>query len=123
MERPRDIPVTRFCKSCKEAADPGFVPVCIFKADVLTLIDQRQAGEISAEEGRNRLSSKSQAARTRACPNISMLRNELDRFVDPILSNRAHFKRTDVADTQKQPFYDRATGMKSKKVQSDKWRS
>ncbi len=77
------------CGDCRKKARPGSEPSCIFKREVLTLIDQLQYGIVRPQDGRSRLSVLSQSANRRGCPNIARIRNSLDRKVDPTLANRS----------------------------------
>ena len=77
------------CGDCRKKAGFGSEPSCIFKREVLTLIDQLQDGTVRPQDGRSRLSVLSQSANRRGCPNIARVRNSLDRAVDPKLANRS----------------------------------
>lgn len=77
------------CGDCRKKARSGSEPSCIFKREVLTLIDQLQDGTVRPQDGRSRLSVLSLSANRRGCPNIARIRNSLDRKVDPKLANRS----------------------------------
>lgn len=99
------------CTGCIGKTNPGANPGCRFEKDVLTLIDNIQDGVVPLNDGTRRLSTLSQTANRKGCPNIRIVRRDLGPYINPLLCSRAVYNSGIVVSGNNLPRYDYTTRM------------